>query len=747
MSDADGWTITIDGFDAATARAVEGLFTLGSGYLHMRGSLEEPLADAPQNTGYLRLPANVTAESFAETPSRWGTYLPGVFAPHPTLNREMVNLPWCLGLVPTVDGERLDMGRSAVESHQRTLDLREATLRRTLRWHTRRGATVEITHERFISAAEPRLCVQRMSLTADRAVELAIEAGIDADVRTNGHDHLTEWEWDQPGGGDLRCAVRTEGGDAVRLQSRMIGGEAWTVGADGRRGALHRKYKLQGGHPVTVEKRTAAATSRDLQADDPGEVLDRLDGSDWTALHAAHAAEWAGRWDASDVVIEGDPATQRALRVSLFHLLRAHCQDSRVAIDAKGYAGEAYFGRYFWDTEMYLLPFFLYTAPAKARTLVDFRLGTLDGARRNAQRYGYRGARFAWESDDRGDECCAAWQYADHEVHVTADVAYGLAHYAAATGDEAYLPTRAAELLVETARYWLDRIDWRAGESHPSLLGVMGPDEYAPLSHNNAYTNRMVRFALEFAAKHGEEGGASAAERRRFAEVAGQLPIPRDAERDLVLQCEDFLLLAEPDFDAHWPDRGKPIAAQVSQERLYRTKCLKQPDVLLMMLLFPREFRDADWRAAWDYYLPRTSHDSSLSYGTHAIVAARLGMVEQAWELFTRSRDLDLDVTHGKAAEGIHIACAGNNWSAVVLGFLGLHTAMQSDALTLEPRLPKHWRRVTCPLVWRGTPVIVETDGTGTTVTNRGETSLDAGVHGERVAVPAGQSHTFGLGV
>ena len=133
MSETDGWAITIDGFDAATARAVEGLFTLGSGYLHVRGSLEEPLADAPQNGEYLRLPANVTAESFAETPSRWGTYIPGVFAPHPTLNREMVNLPWCLGLVLTVGGERLDMSRSTVEAHRRILDLRTATLRRTLR--------------------------------------------------------------------------------------------------------------------------------------------------------------------------------------------------------------------------------------------------------------------------------------------------------------------------------------------------------------------------------------------------------------------------------------------------------------------------------------------------------------------------------------------------------------------------------------------------------------------------------------
>lgn len=741
---SDGWTITIDGFDPAAARAVEGLFTQGSGYLHVRGSVEEPIAEAPQNVEYIRLPANVTAESFAQTPARWGVYVPGVFAPHPTLNREMVNLPWFLELVPTVDGERLDATACDLESHQRRLDLRSATLSRTLRWRTRSGATVELTHERFISAAEPRLCAQRMTIASDRAVELTVEAGIDADVRTNGHDHLADWRLSHPRRGDLRCVAWTECGEAIMMQSRLSGADNWAYQPTRRRAALTCGQRLAPGAPLTIEKRTAVATSRDLKTADPAEVLDRVAGRDWDAIHEAHAAVWARRWAVCDVRIDGDPASQRALRTSLYHLLRAHCNDARVAIDAKGYAGEAYFGRYFWDTEMYLLPFYLYTDPDKARTLVDFRIHTLDGARRNARSYGYRGARFAWESDDQGDECCAAWQYRDHEVHVTADVAYALAHYAAATGDADYLPRHAAELLVETARYWVDRSDTRPGDRGASLLGVMGPDEYTPISHNNAYTNRMVAFALKLAAEHGGRGGASEAERERFNDLAEALPIPRGGDGELVLQCEEFELLAEPRFDAYWRDRARPIAAQVSQERIYRTKCLKQPDVLLMMLLFPNEFGEREWRAAWDYYVPRTCHDSSLSYGLHAIVAARLGDAAAAWRFFEQSRDLDLDVASGKAAEGIHIAGAANNWSAVVLGFLGLATAMETGALTLNPRLPDHWNAVACPLVWRGAAVGVETDGRRTTITNHGRAPLDAHVHGLHASVPPGQSHTFG---
>lgn len=740
----DGWSITVDGFDPATSRAVEGLFTQGSGYLHLRGSLEEPLADAPQNEAYLRLPANVTAEAFTPTPARWGTYVPGVFAQHPTLNREMVNLPWFLWLTPIVDGQRLDAGRCAIEAHRRTLDLRRALLSRSLTWKTDSGATIGLHYERIVSAVEPRLCAQRMTVESDRAVELTIESGIDADVRTNGHDHLREWTLSHPSGRDLRCVVWTEAGEAVTTQSRHVADAPWSWRPDSRRGAMVATRRLEPGEPVTVEKRSAVATSRDLRQSDPREALDHASGQRFEGLVEAHAAVWARRWAVSDVVVEGDPDTQLALRASIYHLLRAHCNDSRVAIDAKGYAGEAYFGRYFWDTEMYLLPFYLYTEPEKARTLMDFRINTLDGARRNAARFGYPGARFAWESDDRGDECCAAWQYRDHEVHVTADVVYALAHYAAATGDGRHLHRRAGELIVETARYWVERIDQRDNENHPSLLGVMGPDEYTPISHNNAYTNRLVAFALQMAAEHGAGAGADEAELQRFASLADRLPILRDADRDLVLQCEDFELLAEPRFDDHWPDRSKSIASQVAQERLYRTKCLKQPDVLLMMLLFPDEFADAEWRAAWDYYVPRTCHDSSLSYGTHAIVAAKLGKVDEAWAYFGKSRDLDLDVANGKAAEGIHIACAANNWSAVVLGFLGLETAMRTGVLTLAPRLPRHWRRVSCPLVWKGEPVTVEADGMNTTITNRGGADLQARVHHQQATVPAGTSRTFG---
>jgi kojibiose phosphorylase len=738
---AETWTLTESAFRAASARAYEGLFTLGSGYLHVRGSLEEHLDGAPQNAFPLRAAESVTSEKFATIKAKWGTYVPGVFGNHPLLNREMINLTFFLDLAPYVGGERMDMEQSAIEAYRRELHLRTATLWRSLRWRTRAGPVLEVALERFISAERPALCVQRMALSADRAAEVLVRAGLDTDVRTNGHDHFTDVALEPAGVRGIACRVRTDAGETVSMVTRLTADASdWAYEGSARRGALTLRLRLRAGSRAVVEKRTAVATSRDLVPRDPAAVLDEVAGVPYEALAARHGAVWAARWDACDMVVEGDDRSQRALRTGIYHLLRAHVAgDPRVAIDAKGYAGEGYYGRFFWDTEMYLVPFFLYTDPGLARTLLDFRVHSLPGARANAAALGYPGARYAWESDGDGRESCALWPYRDHEVHVTADIVYAMAHYARAAEPE-YLRGPAAGVILETARYWMARIDWRPGDDHPSLLGVMGPDEYTPISHNNAFTNRMVRFVLALAAR---TPGASAEEARAFAEAARLLPIPRAADGLLVLQSEDFELLAEPQFERLWHDRRRPFSSQAPQEWLYRTRCLKQADVLMLMHLMPHEFSDAEVRRAWDYYVPYTTHDSSLSAGIHAIIACRLGLDEAAWNFWRRSAEIDLDVEHGGAAEGIHIACAGANWQVAVLGFAGLATALQSDHLLLRPRLPRAWSRLAFPLVWKGCPVSVDIIPGVTTVSNRGAAPLPVTVGGETREIPPGASWQF----
>ncbi len=743
------WSIYETSFDPAFNRAYEGLFTVSSGFLHLRGSLEEHLHDAPQNLEYARKPTNVTAERFLETKAKWGTYIPAIRGAHPLLNRGIVNLPFFLLLAPYFGDEKLDMEASRIEDYRRSLLLRQALLRRSLTWHTRQGRRLRVVFERFVSAARPHLCVQQLSLfllppqVSAGPLEVSLHAGLDADVRTSGFDPFTQVELANSRANGITCHVATNTGDQVWMETRLPELE-WHYALSGRTADLSCNLEIPEGGTLIIEKRTAVTSSFDLEGGlSPTKILDEAQGLLYADLLAEHTRLWEQRWQAADVTVEGDETSQLALRASLYHLLRAHPEDGRLAIDPKGYSGDAYRGCYFWDTEMYLLPFYLYTDLRRARQLLEYRLHSLPGAMANAANTGYIGARYAWEADVDGTETCPNWQYRDHEVHVTADVVYALAHYARASGEAGFLKGPAAAVIREAARFWLDRLDWRAEDGFPSLLGVMGPDEYTPISSNNSFTNRMAAFALDLAAKLGPQIGATEDECRQFAEAAAGLPILRSPDGGLVLQCEEFEHLAEPAFDRFWTDRSRGYGSQAPQEWLYRSKCLKQADVLMLMMVFASEFSDAEVRCAWSYYLPYTTHDSSLSAGVHAILACRLGEDELAWKFFQRGVLNDLEVAHGGAAEGVHIAGAGLNWQVVVFGFGGLSTVMNSETLCLRPRLPQGWQRLAFPLVWKSCPVFVEIDHSSVRLTNRGQVSLPVQVYGQEALLAPGENWIY----
>jgi trehalose/maltose hydrolase-like predicted phosphorylase len=719
-----------EALEARRTKHFEGAFTQGSGYLHVRGSFEEGLAAAAQDEAYTRLPANVTLEKPRHPRSKWGTYIPGVTGRHPLLREELVNLPYFLDLRVLADDEPLDMDRSAIDGYERFLDLRDGVLHRRFVWRTRGGAALEASYRRFVSRRRERVVVQEISYRClSGEAGLRLESGIDARVRTNGHDHFASVSGSAAGGRAL-VEVATDTGDRIALctEARAEGVTFAPVHADDRHPCCAAHARLRSGGVVSVLKISAAAMSRDpgIGADLSAVAAAEVEAAfvAGNGLYPEHAAEWAAMWKASAVRIGGDGHAQRALNFAIHHLLRVgNTRDARSAICAKGCAGEAYFGHFFWDTEIYLLPFYLYTRPEAARRLVEFRLNTLDGARRNAAAYGYRGARYPWESSVTGDEQCPNWQYADFEVHVTADVAHAVRHFAAAAADED-LAFRAAEALAETSRYWASRVE-RRSDGTVNLNGVMGPDEYTCFSDNNAYTNGMVKRALGFtletlaalerrrSADHAalvNRVGVTAAELADFAAIAAGLPV-RVRPDGVVMQCDGFERLEDIDFASVWTDRSRPFGLCVSQERNYRSKALKQADALMLAYLFPSEFPLEQVAATYDFYEPLTTHDSSLSCVIHAILASRLGRREEAYALFERSLDIDLDAEGGGAAEGIHIANCGGIWQAVVIGFAGMSWAYESPAPRFEPRLPRHWTFLELPLRYAGRSYTVRIEG------------------------------------
>ena len=369
-----------------------------------------------------------------------------------------------------------------------------------------------------------------------------------------------------------------------------------------------------------------------------------------------------------------------------------------------------------------MLPFFLYTTPSAARNFILYRYHTLEGARKNAARYHCRGARYPWQSALDGTEQCSLWEYADNEIHITADVAYGVMHYYRATGDEEFLQNYGLEILLETARFWTDRVD-SDGKGGYNLLNVMGPDEYSPMTRNNAFTNRLVienlRCAVSMAEKVHREApdiyenlvqkiNLQPEELSLFCQIAQRLPVPYDPERKLYLQSEDFESYADLDIEALWTDRSRAFGHFATQEKIYRSKCLKQADVIALMALFPGEFTEEQVASAYEYYMPLTTHDSSLSPAAHSLIANRLGRSEDVHRFLFQSMSVDMDVEKGGSEDGIHAANCGCLWQLVVNSFAGVKTAMESDTLTVVPRLPEGVTRIAFRIWWKGRQYRVE---------------------------------------
>lgn len=715
------WILKENTFKSSNNRAYESLFTLGSGYMHIRGSLEEHLNNSPQNTNYnARTVWNISAEKKAIKKADWGTYVSGIYGRHPNLGKQLINLPFFIGLAAFIDGEKLDMEESSISSYERKLNLRNATLQRSFIWNTKSGIKVKLDFERFISAARPHICFQKMTIEPENDVEIEVESFLDADTRTNGYNHLIALDFSDKINNSILMECRTDNGNDLQILSQILDlNNQWDINIEGCKVKLRNKLKCLKNKTTVIEKRTFVATSNDLASYDIFSDEKNVRSCSYDQLHAEHAEIWNQRWESSDIEIEGDDSTDLSVRTNIYHLLRSHVpDDARVAIDAKGYSSSVYWGRFFWDTEMYMLPFFLYTDPSLAKTLVDFRVNNLESACKNAANYGYKGAKYPWESDNLGNECCPNWQYKDHQIHITADVIYGILHYVKATGNESYFTGPASKVMVEVARYLFERVDKREGDLNFSILGVTGPDEYKPLTNNNSYTNKMAALALETAVRYANTSDASQEEFACFEEISKKLPVTRRKD-GLILQCENFDELAEPQFKKFWKDKNQHFAQFVSQERIYRSKCLKQPDVLMMMALFFEDFKLEEIKRAWDYYLPLTTHDSSLSKGVHALLAAKMRLKEEAWEFFIECSNLDIDIKKGNAGDGIHIANSGMVWQIIIFGFAGLTSAVYSDIIKFKPNMPEALSSIRFNLIWKKHPLNVTITKTSITIHNK----------------------------
>jgi kojibiose phosphorylase len=769
------WCIIEDKFDIAKNRHYESVFSLGTGFMTTRASIEEGLANDDQAVEYERRMDNTTLEKSRAAKSRWGTFMPVIQANHPTLRTGIVNLPYYLGLIIHVDGEKLDVEQSAIREYRRWLDLRTGTLYRRVLWETRSGKPVEIVWRRYMNPAHRFACVQDVTITPAQAASVTVESYVDNNVRTNGYDKFAHFAVGARGD-LLHSAVTTNRENHIVTASQCFYSLPVTqeIAAAERRITASASFHLEAGQTLHARKISFTAAdayfpAEQLLAIAQAQIQEQGDVEAET-LHRNHATVWAELWRASDIEIQADDPpgynSQLAIRAAIFHLLKAKGLEDRALLCPKGSTTEMYYGSVFWDYEIFMLPFFLYTHPEIGRTAPLFRYRGLEAARQLARAYGYGGAKYPWQSDCFGEETCVPWQYADHQVHIAADVVLGIWHYVCATGDRDFLYEKGAEVMFETARYWVERADSLPGRPGLHLLGVMGPDEYKPITNNNAYTNFVARMNLELAAqvaadmqKHAPalyeqvcaKIGLEQAELETFARVARQICLPQDEARHIIWQCDDFdTAFAEIDINSLWEDRTRLFGFYVSQEKRYRSKVIKQADVLALMGVFPDRFTAEQKAASFRYYEPFTIHDSSNSMTHRQMVAADLGWAEVAYESWLRAIDIDFGRLP-RANDGLHYANVGGMWQQIVFGFGGLGSALNQAAwlphnrLTFKPCLPAQIRRITFPLIWRGQSMRVTVTAEAVQVENLSARDLEFHADGQKYLATSGQSVTATL--
>ncbi|HSD75804.1 MAG TPA: glycosyl hydrolase family 65 protein, partial [Solirubrobacteraceae bacterium] len=470
--------------------------------------------------------------------------------------------------------------------------------------------------------------------------------------------------------------------------------------------------------PLRLTKFIAYQASRAVPASELvercGQTLDRVSGAGFASLQRGQRRQLDHFWDRADVRIEADDDAERvqqAVRWNLFQVAQATWRAEGTGVAAKGLTGQAYEGHYFWDTEIYVLPFLAYTQPRIARNLLRFRHSMLPKARERARELNQRGALFAWRTIN-GEEASAYYQAGTAQYHINADIAYAVRRYAQVGGDEEFLLEVGAELLVDTARLWAD-LGFYDPRGRFHIHGVTGPDEYTTVVNDNAYTNLMARMNLSFAAWYvrelqderpddyralATETGLQESEVEAWERAAQAMHVPFDRRRGINPQDASFLEREVWNLDETPPERF-PLLLHYHPLVIYRFQVIKQADIVLAMFLLGDEFSLDQKRANFDYYDALTTGDSSLSACVQCVIAAEIGDEERALEYFRYALLMDLADVAGNASDGIHIAAAAGSWMAIVNGFGGVRD--HDGRLSFDPHLPRTWRSLEFSLRFR----------------------------------------------
>lgn len=767
--DHEDWLVCEEKFDGRYLSKCEAVFCQGNGYLGVRHALEE------EYTGTTRdMFVTGTFHKFYEDEVT-----------------ELPNFPDFTKIELFINGRPFSLEQGRTHSYGRVMNLKNGEVIRTADWEDCDGNRIRFRFSRMVSMADEHVIAAKVEVEPlNGEIDLTLVSGIDGTVSNSGAQHFCE--------GDKRLYESKYLEMISRTTKQCI-----TAGLY----AAHRYFldetetemkllpiiarreikisagtKVRQGQKFTVEKLSCVYTTRDRACigleQEAASCLVKKSGQEkireiyalgYDALMEESQKQWRKIWDREDVrIVSNDHFDQLAVRFAVYHLnIMVKRDDNRVGIGAKALTGEGYKGHSFWDTEVFILPYFLLTDPKTARTLLEYRYQNLYGARLKAKEYGYEGAMYPWEAAWTSDgEVTPVWGPADVvtgkpmkyltgiiEQHITADVAFAVWQYYMATKDEDFLDRFGYEIILDTAKFWASRIEWKEKRSRYEITDVIGPDEYKEHVDNNAYTNYLAHYNMKLALKLLAELKSEKNDiyhrldetlnlEKLKADLSEKLPklyLPEpEGEAGIIPQFEGY-------FDLKYLDLTKykessevlTIYNDLSPDQINEYQVSKQGDLVVLFYLLEDLFDEETKRKNYAYYEERTLHDSSLSKCTHGVVANDLGLHEEAYRFYQGASRVDLGGEMKSSDAGIHSAAMGGIWQVAVLGFGGIRIV--GDQLRIHPSLPKEWERLEFGIVWQNAPLRVIVTQESVAVKNHGaEVKIE--LLGENIVIKPGEA-------
>ncbi len=756
----DPWSIIEEGFHPSLQEASESIFSLGNGRMGQRANFEEHYSGSTLQGNYL-------AGVYYPDKTRVGWWKNG----YPEYFAKVLNAPNWIGIGIEINGEQLDLHKCEPSDFRRELNMRHGYLERTFTI-VNQGRKLHISARRFLSMKRDEIGAIRYAVRSeDFSGTLSFTPYIDGNVvnrDSNYGEHF--WEMEGTGSGNgmahLKARTRKSGFATCMTMGYTLQKDGKTVNPEPeviRRSdyAANRvTLKIGRGSEVVLFKYASVLTSlnhavENMEGEGRKLVQEAMDAG-FDALFEEHAGIWENNWAHSDIIIEGDTAAQQGIRFNIFQLNQTYTgTDERLNIGPKGFTGEKYGGSTYWDTEAYLIPFYLSSAPQQvSRNLLIYRYKHLKKAIENGEKLGFsRGAALYPMVTMNGEECHNEWEITFEEIHRNGAIAFAIYNYIRYTGDKEYLGEIGLEVLIGISRFWRQRVNWSDVKGKCVMLGVTGPNEYENNVNNNWYTNKIASWTLSYTLEtldHVMETSPEAyheiisrtefnfkEETAAWKEIIDNLYFPYEENEKVFLQQEGYMdkkqmLASELD------PAQRPINKHWSWDRILRSCFIKQADVLQGIYLFEDQYDTETIRRNFDFYEPRTVHESSLSPCVHSILASRIGRPEKAYELYLRTSRLDLDDYNQEVDEGLHITSMGGTWMSVVYGFGGMK--IREGMLSFEPRLPEKWEGLSFKILYRNRTLKVNINKSKVTIENLEGEGLDLYLAGVRTWVGAGKS-------